>query len=259
MITRPCPGSRSLVRMYEHEGSLKLPLGTLCTQRLIVQTAGHSRSVPSQGDVALMPSDEIAVFASVISMFSALTVWLTYKRGIVAERRSRMPALVFRYNEANQLFVANVGKGPAMNIVYAQGRRHNAQEGEPPIALKRGRREPWFNPIHLRPIEPGGSVIITWQVKGAGWGLKYTDAFGMHYVVKTGPHGMRVLEGRRHLPSWDLNRMCYPEDIARLNPKPTDPWGECAPWRRPKSNRPQGVPTRWHADPDQGKHAFEAT
>jgi hypothetical protein len=40
-------------------------------------------------------SDVIAVVAVAISVISAVVALLTYRRGIAAERRARMPALVF--------------------------------------------------------------------------------------------------------------------------------------------------------------------
>ena len=58
-----------------------------------------------------------------------------------------------------------------MNIVYAQGDgRH--------LAFEEGFHETWFNPIHLRPIQPGEEVPISWEVDGGGLGLRYSDAFG---------------------------------------------------------------------------------
>jgi hypothetical protein len=110
-----------------------------------------------------------------------------------------MPVLVFRDRDGSGLSVANVGNGPAMNIIFAQGRATDGSEG--PIALKKGIHESWFNPIHLTPIEPGGSLRVPWDT-GDGLGLSYSDVFGKTYVVKASEDGMAILEGKRHLPDW---------------------------------------------------------
>jgi hypothetical protein len=178
-------------------------------------------------------SDVIAVVAAAIALTSAVAAVLTYQRSIVAERRARMPALVFGRDGAknSELLIENVGVGPAMNIIYAQA--GNADE---PISLEHGFRETWFNPIHLRPIAPGSKVSIPWETRGAGLGLRYTDAFGSYYIVKASDHGMRVFEGKDHLPDWGMQGMPYlwHLDGHRLSPDRSR-WGECNPGQRPAS------------------------
>jgi len=178
-------------------------------------------------------SDVIAIIAAAIALVSAVAAVLTYQRSIVAERRARMPALVFGRDDSkkSELVVENVGTGPAMNVVYAQG----GAAGES-IALERRFRETWFNPIHLRPIAPGEKVSIPWEVQGAGLGLRYTDAFGSYYVVKAGDHGMRILEGKAHLPDWNMQGMPYVWHLDRQDLTPDrSRWGECKPGERPAS------------------------
>src|SRR5690348_8762439 len=71
-----------------------------------------------------------------------------------AERRGRMPVLVFRDRDESEVTVANIGSAPAVNIIFAQGRPVDASDK--PIALRDGAPESWFSPIHLRPLEPDG-------------------------------------------------------------------------------------------------------
>jgi len=192
-------------------------------------------------EAPMSSSDVIAVVAVAISLVSAVAALLTYQRGIVAERRQRMPALVFGRDDANhsQLVIANVGTGPAMNIVYAQGR---GPDPDGQIAIEEGFRETWFNPIHLRPIQPGEKVPISWEVKRAGLGLRYTDAFGSPYVVKASDHGMRIFEGASHVPDWSLQGMPYLWHVESSGLLADGPrWGECAPGERPRSSQlPEG-------------------
>jgi len=141
-----------------------------------------------------------------------------------------MPALVFRSTDSGRI-VANVGTGPAMNIIYAQGRR--------PVALKEGINEPWFNPIHLEPIEPGGEQDVAWEDPDADLGLRYTDAFGSTYVVKASEFGMVILEGKDHLPDWGLDVAPY---LGRI-PADTTPqhrWGESE-----RRHVPDATPLWW--------------
>ncbi len=178
-------------------------------------------------------SDVIAVVAAAIALISAVAAALTYRRAIIAERRARMPALVFGRDDSNNsaLFIENVGVGPAMNVIYAQ-----AGGPREAIALEPGFSETWFNPLHLRPIKPGGRVTIPWEVRGAGLGLRYTDAFGSYYVVKAGDHGMRIFEGKAHLPDWDMEGMPYLWHLDRRGLTPDGArWGQCKPGERPAS------------------------
>jgi hypothetical protein len=176
-------------------------------------------------------SDAIAIAAAVISLLSGLAAFLSYREARNSyelakdsERRSRMPALVFR-RDGSRLIVANVGVGPAMNVVYAQGGDPRAKE---PIALRPGVNESWYNPIHLRPIEPDSNVVIEsggehsvkWEVEGAGLGLQYSDAFGNTYAVKASAHGMRIFEGEKNLPSWSFVGMPYLWHLRNLSAEP---------------------------------------
>jgi hypothetical protein len=145
-------------------------------------------------------SDVFAFVAAVIATVSAVAAFLSYRSSKIAARRARMPALVLRPTSSG-VIVANVGTGPAMNIIYAQGRQ--------PVVLKKGINEPWFNPIHLEPIEPGGEQNVDWADPDADLGLRFTDAFGYTYVVKASEYGMVTLEGKQHLPDWRMDIAPY--------------------------------------------------
>jgi hypothetical protein len=152
----------------------------------------------------------IAVAALAVSLVSFVVNFLASQR---AERRGRMPVLVFRDRQESpprgRVTVGNVGKAPAMNIVYAQGRSDESPED--PIALERGVHESWFNPVHLPPIEPNGELVIHWDT-GDGLGLVYTDPLGRYYTVKATAWGMRLFEGV-HLPRWPMKGLPYPHDL----------------------------------------------
>jgi hypothetical protein len=137
-----------------------------------------------------------------------------------------MPVLIFTEREDGVLIISNVSKGPAMNIVYVQSGVHKQR-----VMLKNGVHEVWFNPIHLRPIPPGGKTEVRWDWwrEFDGLGLRYTDLFGAACVVKASSDGMVLFEEkrrlfvfhrRRHLPEWDLKKLPYPWHLDRRGLKP---------------------------------------
>ena len=72
------------------------------------------------------------------------------------------------------------------------------------------------------------------EARGAGLGLRYTDAFGITYVLKAGAHGMRIFEGANHLPNWELVGMPYLWQVeANDHVANGSRWGECAPGEQP--------------------------
>jgi len=112
-----------------------------------------------------------------------------------------MPVLVFRDRRGSEVTVANIGQAPAMNIVFAQGRP--IEPDRKAIELEEGVHEEWFSPIHLRPLEPNGAVTVPcWSEHGLG--ATYTDVFEDQYVVKASDYGMRIFEGKGHLPDWSI-------------------------------------------------------
>jgi hypothetical protein len=153
-----------------------------------------------------MTSELIAISALAVSFASFV---VNYRRSAAAERhsaaaerRGRMPVLVFTRTPSYDVAVDNVGRGPAMNIIYAQGRS---------ISLSEGIHEAWFNPIHLAPIPPDGTVELGWET-GDDFGLTYTDALGNVYTTKGSQYGTKFLEGR-HLPDWDMREAPYLEEL----------------------------------------------
>jgi hypothetical protein len=136
-----------------------------------------------------------AIFAGVALVVSLATFVVNYRWNQRAERRARMPVLVFRERRESDVTVANIGQAPAMNIIFVQGRALDRRA----ITLEDGVHEQWFSPIHLRPLEPNGTVSVPcWKEHGLG--VRYTDVFENEYVVKASDYGMRIFEGKGHLP-----------------------------------------------------------
>jgi hypothetical protein len=114
-----------------------------------------------------------------------------------ADRHARMPVLS-PYVDARQsgvLFIRNIGNGPAVNIMLADGGPALTEpdlRGIPPEVL--GKVDNWYNHRHLRPIPQGAERRYRWTYKKA-LGLAYTDALGSPYTLVTSPHGTRIIDG----------------------------------------------------------------
>jgi hypothetical protein len=181
-----------------------------------------------------MASVVLAALALAVSLASFV---VNHRASALAERRGRMPVLVFRERTGSKLVLENVGNGPAMNIIFAQGRTNDSSAD--PISLSKGIHEPWFNPIHLTPVPPHETLDVPWDT-GDGLGLSYTDALGKVYTVKASDYGMVALEGL-HLPDWGTREAKYVSQLGDARPEGPH-WGERQPVRR------RGIRLRrpWH-------------
>jgi hypothetical protein len=151
---------------------------------------------------------EIILSAAAV-MISVVSFAISYLASRSAERRSRMPILVFVYDESNEFWILrNVGNGPALNVLVAEGKADGA----------------WFKPMRVPPLGRHGEVVMTWFQPPSPhrFGAFYTDFLG----DEAGRHGRytvicehdlnRVRPGR-HLPEW-------PEgDIGRYWDRPMPP------------------------------------
>jgi hypothetical protein len=93
------------------------------------------------------------------------------------------------------LFIRNIGNGPAVNIMLADGGPALTEtdlRGVPSELLNKA--DSWYNHRHLRPIPQGTERRYPWTYKKA-LGLAYTDALGSPYTLVTSPHGTRVIDG----------------------------------------------------------------
>jgi hypothetical protein len=136
----------------------------------------------------------LSIVALVVSI---LTFALNFRAGRLAERRGRMPVLVFEW-QSNGWVLNNVGSGPALNVIVAQGK------GDPPrkgILLQRGVHEPWFNPVQLPPLARDAQYPLSWIAEESGLGATYADALGATYTAKCGNDRSITFDGV-HIPVW---------------------------------------------------------
>jgi hypothetical protein len=90
------------------------------------------------------------VLSVIAIVLSAVTFGLTYRAGQAADRRSRIPVLVFVYDEHRGWLLRNVGNGPALNITTAIRKTHEQAEDE------------WEAPTRVPPIERDGEFELHW-------------------------------------------------------------------------------------------------
>jgi hypothetical protein len=147
------------------------------------------------------------IIAGVAIVVSLLTFAWTYWASQRTERRARMPILVL-FPDQSGWRLENIGNGPALNIVIAQGRGvatpDHCIELRRRVSLRDGSApgESWCNPIHLRPMPAGGSQRVPWRFSTTGVGVSYTDALGSVYTLRTSRHGSRLIE-KQAIPAWN--------------------------------------------------------
>jgi len=102
-------------------------------------------------------------------------------------------------DESSKWWLANVGSGPATNIVVAQTEK---------TSLRRGLSgEVWYNPVVVPSIPSGGKLALTWlgEIMGleSGLGASYTDAQRFFYTTKCGDDVSIFFVGL-HIPRWPM-------------------------------------------------------
>jgi hypothetical protein len=143
----------------------------------------------------------VAIFALVVSLVSfewnRRTARSTLHSAEAADRHARMPVLSPYFDERHRgvLFIRNVGNGPAINIMLADGRPILTETDlrEVPLALF-GEADNWYNHRHLRPVPQGVERRYRWTYQNA-LGLAYTDALGASYTLVTSRYGTRIIDG----------------------------------------------------------------
>jgi hypothetical protein len=147
------------------------------------------------------------MLATVVSIaaiiLSAITFGLSYQASRAAERRARMPVLVFVYDGAQGWLLRNVGNGPALNIEVAQKIVRGERAGD------------WINPVRVAPMGRDKEVVLSWLRDDSlhGLGAVYEDflgadegAAGRTYTVTCG-NDRNVVKPGRHLPEWPESEM----------------------------------------------------
>ena len=131
-------------------------------------------------------SDALSVAAVLTAVVSAVVSYLL-SRG--ADRRSRIPVLVFTYDPERGWLLRNVGNGPALNILVA---RHTTDRG-------------WFDPVRVPPIARDAELVLAWlgHWDSGTLGATYEDFLGADraqagraYTVTCGRDMNHVRPGR---------------------------------------------------------------
>jgi hypothetical protein len=142
--------------------------------------------------------DMLATAASIAAiLLSVVTFGLSYRASRAAERRARIPVLVFVYDGAQGWLLRNVGNGPALNIEVAQKVVRGKQAGS------------WIKPVRVPPIGRDKEILLSWLGDTLnGLGGVYEDFLGADegvagrtYTVTCG-NDRNVIKPGRHLPEW---------------------------------------------------------
>lgn len=143
-----------------------------------------------------MTSDVLAIAALVLS---AVTFALAQRSATASDRRSRIPVLVFIYDEKRYWLLRNVGNGPALNIVVAIKEKHGD--------------ESWQKRTRIPPIGRDGEFRLTWLGDSdvAVMAASYEDFLAAD--TASGSRGYTVSM------SYDENRVTPRRELPRWGPK----------------------------------------
>jgi hypothetical protein len=156
------------------------------------------------------------IISAVAVLVSVVSFLFSYRASQRAERRARMPVLCLFPGEAGWQ-VRNVGNGPALNIIIAQGR--GSKQNKDLINLGEGvvSSEVWLNPVHLRPMSAGDIQSVPWKYQTSGIGISYRDSLSFPYTMKTSKIGSSVMEGVQ-IPEWPHTDWVQLNEIHRMTP-----------------------------------------
>jgi hypothetical protein len=145
----------------------------------------------------------MAVLSNVLSFVaifvSAVTFGLAQQLQRVAERRSRIPVLVFDYDPELHWRIRNVGNGPALNIDFAMKKNPDDKD--------------WQHPTRIPPIARDSAFSLTWLGTSdvAVMAAAYEDFLaadtarrGRTYTVRMANDKNQIVP-RRELPVWDIS------------------------------------------------------
>lgn len=138
------------------------------------------------------------IVAAVALILSAVTFGLTQRATSAADRRSRIPVLVFIYDSHGYWFLRNIGNGPALNVVLAVKARHSDQDWQDPTRIPPVGRGEEFRLDWLR--ESGVSVI---SASYEDFLAADTPDHSRSYTVSIAYDINRIVP-RRELPRWDV-------------------------------------------------------
>jgi hypothetical protein len=146
----------------------------------------------------------LTVLANALSLIALLVSTVTF--GLAqhfqraADRRSRIPVLVFDYDPEFHWRIRNVGNGPALNIDFAIKKNYDDEE--------------WQHPTRIPPIARDSSFSLTWlgtsdvDVMAAAYeDFLAADTSGRartYTVLMTNDKNQIV--PRRELPAWDASQ-----------------------------------------------------
>ena len=107
------------------------------------------------------------IFSGAALLISVATLGVTYRSWQLADRRSRLPVLVFLDSPGPRWRLKNVGNGPALNIVVAQKFKHGDTE--------------WVEPTRVPALGRDEELALTWVAGGGNVDVPaaaYSDLVG---------------------------------------------------------------------------------
>lgn len=155
------------------------------------------------------------ILSGAASLVSLVSVALTYRLWVLADRRSRLPVLIFMDDRGKDTdpdkwwVLRNVGNGPALNIVIARKSTHDATE--------------WSEPTRIAALARDSEVALPWLADSgfvAVLAATYQDFIGadgsgrVRAFTTVCSHNANSVRLGRHLPAWKVEEI--PADWERI-------------------------------------------
>lgn len=157
--------------------------------------------------------DVSTTVSTVALLVSVISFEVNRRAANAAERHGRMPVLIPELqrspDDVGIVTIRNIGKGPALNIVFANASGELATVDAARIRLSRRKhRDCWSGYMHLQPIAAGAERRYQLDFETAV-GFSYTDALGSRYTLLAAEYGTKVV-GFAAMPHPPLNELDYP-------------------------------------------------
>jgi hypothetical protein len=152
-------------------------------------------------------------------LISVATLGVTYRSWQLADRRSRLPVLVFLDSPGPRWRLKNVGNGPALNVVVAQKLRHDDTG--------------WVEPTRVPALGRDEELPLTWLAGGGN-----VDVLAATYADLVGADGRGRGRTFTTLCAHNVNIVKPGTGIPAAVVTASEP-----DWRRTKQRQAEGLAT----------------
>lgn len=133
----------------------------------------------------------------VVAAIACIVSALSYINSRRVERTNIRPTLVFVFDGAAGWRLENIGSGPAVNILVAEGNSRSIPDSPN-----------WESPVRVPPLGQKGAHALHWNrfTNADQLGATYSDILGRQYTTKCDRDENKLDKGNA-LPKWSENQI----------------------------------------------------